>query len=185
MDKLNPLSVGLATAITLAVINTLCAAVVALWPDATLNIINSFAHGLDLRTLKSTEPLDLSRFFVGLISIGVIGFIAGVVFRLVPQSACPALMTRTLRTISDRKESEMTNHEHSHHDRGPSSQGSFWSSRSFFVWLALSLIAAFLLLSEHRAHILGAALWLLILACPLAPHLHAWQARRPWWTRCT
>jgi hypothetical protein len=41
---------------------------------------NSFAHGLDLRTLKSTEPLDLSRFFVGLISLGVIGFIAGVVF---------------------------------------------------------------------------------------------------------
>jgi len=80
MDKLNPLSVGLATAITLVVINTLCAAVVALWPDATLNIINSFAHGLDLRTLKSTEPLDLSRFFVGLISIGAIGFIAGVVF---------------------------------------------------------------------------------------------------------
>ena len=61
----------------------------------------------------------------------------------------------------------MTNQEHSHHDRGSSSQGSFWSSRSFFVWLALSLIAAFLLLSEHRAHIVGAALWLLILACPL------------------
>lgn len=61
----------------------------------------------------------------------------------------------------------MTDHEHSHHDRGSSSQGSFWVSRSFFVWLALSLIAGFLLLTEHRAHILGVGLWLLILACPL------------------
>jgi hypothetical protein len=61
----------------------------------------------------------------------------------------------------------MTNHEHSHHDRGSSSNGSFWSARSFIVWLALSLIAGFLLLSEHRAHILGVGLWLLILACPL------------------
>lgn len=61
----------------------------------------------------------------------------------------------------------MTDHEHSHHDRGPSSHGSFWTSRSFIVWLAFLLIAGFLLVSEHRAHILGAALWLLILACPL------------------
>jgi len=61
----------------------------------------------------------------------------------------------------------MTDHEHSHHDRGPSSPGSFWASRSFIVWLALVLIGGFLLVSEHRAHFLGAALWLLLLACPL------------------
>jgi hypothetical protein len=35
------------------------------------------------------------------------------------------------------------------------------------VWLALVLIGGFLLVSEHRAHFLGAALWLLLLACPL------------------
>ena len=61
----------------------------------------------------------------------------------------------------------MTDHGHSRHDGGPSSQGSFWTSRSFVVWLAFLLIGGFLLVSEHRAHILGAALWLLILACPL------------------
>ncbi len=61
----------------------------------------------------------------------------------------------------------MTDHDHAHHDRGPSSNGSYWTSRSFIVWLALVLIGGFLLVSEHRAHILGAALWLLILACPL------------------
>ena len=47
MDRLNPFSVGLATALTFVVLNTLCAAVVALWPDATITVFNSFAHGLD------------------------------------------------------------------------------------------------------------------------------------------
>jgi hypothetical protein len=61
----------------------------------------------------------------------------------------------------------MMDHEHSHDDREPSSHGSFWTSRSFIVWLAFLLTGGFLLVSEHRAHILGAALWLLILACPL------------------
>lgn len=80
MDRLNPFSVGLATAFTLMVINTLCAAVVALWPDAALSVVGSFAHGLDLRSVKSTDPMGIGRFFVGLISLGVIGFIAGLVF---------------------------------------------------------------------------------------------------------
>jgi hypothetical protein len=74
MDRLNPLSVGLAMAITLVIVNTLCAAAVALWPDGTITVFNSFAHGLDL------EPLGLGRFLLGLISVGVIGFLVGAVF---------------------------------------------------------------------------------------------------------
>jgi hypothetical protein len=61
----------------------------------------------------------------------------------------------------------MTDHEHAHHGGGASSEGGFWGSRTFIVWLALLLIGGFLLVSEHRAHILGVGLWLLILACPL------------------
>jgi hypothetical protein len=80
MNRLSPLSVGLAAALTFVVLNTLCAAVITLWPDAALNVVNSFAHGLDLRTVKSAEPMGIGRFFVGLISLGVIGFIAGTVF---------------------------------------------------------------------------------------------------------
>jgi hypothetical protein len=80
MDRLNPLSVGLAMAITLAIVNILCAAAVALWPDGSITVFNSFAHGLDFRVVKSTEPLGLGRFLLGLISVGVIGFLVGAVF---------------------------------------------------------------------------------------------------------
>ncbi len=80
MDKLNPLTVGLAMAITLAIVNTLCAVVVWLWPDAAFSIVGSFAHGLDFRAVQSSELLGLGRFLVGLISIGAIGFVVGAVF---------------------------------------------------------------------------------------------------------
>ena len=54
-----------------------------------------------------------------------------------------------------------------HHDAS-SHHGSFWTSRAFFVALAFLVIAVFLLLSEHRAHFLGALpLLLLVVACPL------------------
>lgn len=44
---------------------------------------------------------------------------------------------------------------------------SFWASRAFLVCLGFLAIALIFLWTEHRAHILGAAFWLLILACPL------------------
>ena len=60
----------------------------------------------------------------------------------------------------------MTDHDHSGHDTSmPTS--SFWTSRTFFVSLAFLAIAGFLLVSEHRAHALGALPFLLLLACPL------------------
>lgn len=80
MNKIDPFSTGLATAIALMVINTLCAAVVVLSPDTALNIANSFAHGLDLRMVKSAQPMSFSQFLMGLVSLAAIGFVAGIVF---------------------------------------------------------------------------------------------------------
>jgi hypothetical protein len=80
MDRLSPVTAGLATAITLAVVNTLCAFVVWLWPDAAFTIAGSFAHGLNFRAMQSTESLSFARFLAGLISIGIIGVIIGAVF---------------------------------------------------------------------------------------------------------
>ena len=57
----------------------------------------------------------------------------------------------------------------SHHnnvEKKSEGRGSF-DFRFGVVLLAFLAIGAFLLFSEHRAHLLGGALWLLILACPL------------------
>ena len=62
----------------------------------------------------------------------------------------------------------MTMHDHGRHDDQAPAEGSFWTSRAFFVCAALLLIVGFLLWTEHLAHALGYLPFLLILACPLA-----------------
>jgi len=49
---------------------------------------------------------------------------------------------------------------------GPQPPG-FWRSKAGIVAIGFLAIAAFFLLSEHRAHALGLLPFLLILACPL------------------
>ncbi|NMM06327.1 DUF2933 domain-containing protein [Polaromonas sp.] len=56
------------------------------------------------------------------------------------------------------------NHDHSRHDSGPKG---FWGSRYSIGLIVLGAIAAYFLLSEHRAHFFGALPFLLLLACPL------------------
>ena len=51
--------------------------------------------------------------------------------------------------------------------RGTAPQGGFLTSRSGIVLIGFLVIVGFLLTTEHRAHALGALLWLAILACPL------------------
>ena len=52
----------------------------------------------------------------------------------------------------------------SHHDTEPTP---FWRSRYAFGLIVMGAIAAYFLLSEHRAHFLGALPLLLLLSCPL------------------
>ena len=56
------------------------------------------------------------------------------------------------------------NHDHS--QDGSESKG-FWSSRYAIGLLVMGAVAAYFLLSEHRAHFFGALPFLLLLACPL------------------
>ncbi len=61
------------------------------------------------------------------------------------------------------------NHPHAGHHQPPE-QGSappFWQSRYAIGLLVLGAVAAYFLLSEHRAHFIGALPYLLLLACPL------------------
>ena len=56
------------------------------------------------------------------------------------------------------------NHGLSHHDAEPPP---FWRSRYAIGLLVMGAIATYFLLSEHRAHFLGALPLLLLLSCPL------------------
>lgn len=51
--------------------------------------------------------------------------------------------------------------------RNPRDPARFWRSRYAVGLLVLGAIAAWLLLSEHRIHALGALPYLVLLACPL------------------
>lgn len=52
----------------------------------------------------------------------------------------------------------------------PLHERSFWKSRTGIAFAVLLAVAAFYLLTEHRAHLLGALPYALLLACP-AMHL--------------
>lgn len=59
----------------------------------------------------------------------------------------------------------MSLHDHSQHgDRPP---GSFLTSRAGLVLLGFLVIGGVLLFTEHRAHVLGALIWLPLIVCPL------------------
>lgn len=59
----------------------------------------------------------------------------------------------------------MSIHEHSEH--GERSRGSFLTSRAGLVLLGFLAIGGILLFTEHRAHVLGALIYLPLLICPL------------------
>ena len=57
-------------------------------------------------------------------------------------------------------------HDHGAHDHGQP-KGGFPTSRMALVLLGFIVIAGVLLFTEHRAHVLGALIWLPLLLCPL------------------
>ena len=59
-------------------------------------------------------------------------------------------------------------HESGHRHGAPQAA----SSRARWVFVAFAVIAAFFLLTEHRAHLFGVLPYLLLLACPLMHLFH-------------
>lgn len=59
----------------------------------------------------------------------------------------------------------MSMHDHSEHQ--DSSRGGLLSSRAGLVLIGFLIIGGALLFTEHRAHVLGALIWLPLLLCPL------------------
>lgn len=59
----------------------------------------------------------------------------------------------------------MSLHHHTNQDHQDDPQGSFLTSRAGLVLLGFLAVGGFLLFTEHRAHVLGALIWVLPLAC--------------------
>lgn len=59
----------------------------------------------------------------------------------------------------------MTQHDHSSHRDQP--RGNFFTSPAGLVLIGFLVIAGALLFTEHRAHVLGALIYVPLLVCPL------------------
>jgi hypothetical protein len=79
MDRLGALSVGIAVAITLAILSGLCFFALALWPGTAIDFFNTLLH-LDLTALRPAAPLSLSSALYGMGGWALVGFVAGLVF---------------------------------------------------------------------------------------------------------
>ena len=86
MHRIGVLSAGVALSVTFAVLSAICAVATVLWPDATINFFGSFMHAVDLKAVKSAEPLSLGRTHYGVIGLGVVSFVAGIMFATVYNS---------------------------------------------------------------------------------------------------
>jgi len=58
------------------------------------------------------------------------------------------------------------------HQENSASDGGWLRSRSSLIFLGFLAIALFFLWEEHKAHLLGALPYLLLLACPLMHLFH-------------
>jgi hypothetical protein len=81
MNRINPTALGLVLAITAAVLNLVCAGLVAVAPDATIAVFQTWWHGIDVSLLANTpQPMTLKGVVAGLITISAFAFIVGFVF---------------------------------------------------------------------------------------------------------
>lgn len=79
MDILNPWRVGGATALTAAIISAVCALAVYLYPQATVDFVNSWTH-IDISTLLVERPMTLVSLALGLFNVTLTGFLIGALF---------------------------------------------------------------------------------------------------------
>ena len=82
--RLRPLSVGIALAVTAALMYTLCATLWLLWPEAALDFLNALFHGLDFRKLQlAQKEISLATFGLPLLVLTAWAFIAGTLYAAV------------------------------------------------------------------------------------------------------
>ena len=94
MDDDGPGITGASVSIVAASLYIACGPFVVLYPDATLSVLNDWAHGIDLLAIKrpASDPIPMSGWIPGLVTISATAFVAGTLFGWV---------THVLRRIVD------------------------------------------------------------------------------------
>ncbi|HEU4693452.1 MAG TPA: DUF5676 family membrane protein [Vicinamibacterales bacterium] len=80
MNKLDPWRTGVAVALTAAIVSIICALAVYLFPQGTVEFVNSWTHGLDLTLLRSDRPMTPGSVLSGLFNVSLTGFLIGTLF---------------------------------------------------------------------------------------------------------
>ena len=83
MNKLNPWVTGIALALALTVLYTVCAGAFALWPQATLAFFNAWFHGLNFAGMQGgATPFTIGLFVYGLVGVSASAFVTGALYAL-------------------------------------------------------------------------------------------------------
>jgi hypothetical protein len=80
MNKFDPWRTGAAVALTAAIVSIFCALAVYLFPQGTVEFVNSWTHGLDLTVLRSDRPMTPGSVLSGLFNVSLTGFVIGALF---------------------------------------------------------------------------------------------------------
>ena len=80
MSKLDPWRTGVAVALTAAIVSIVCAVAVHLFPQGTVEFVNSWTHGLDLTVLRTDRPMTLASNVLGIFNVSLTGFLIGALF---------------------------------------------------------------------------------------------------------
>jgi hypothetical protein len=80
MNNPNPWRTGVALALTAASVSIVCALAVYLFPQGTVDFVNSWTHGLDLTLLRSERPMTPASVLSGLFNVSLTGFVIGALF---------------------------------------------------------------------------------------------------------
>ena len=81
MNRLHVWKFALAAATTFAALDVLCALAVALSPDATIAVFNTWFHGLDLKLLAPPggKAITATQVVSGAFSAAVVSFVGGTI----------------------------------------------------------------------------------------------------------
>ncbi len=71
---------GLAFGLAVGILYTICAVLVALWPQQSIAIVNSWVHVIDLTKIAISPQITVGSFATGLVSIVVFAYAVGVIY---------------------------------------------------------------------------------------------------------